>query len=670
MEMPDLQNLLNSYPFIRLLPRVILFRRQYGITDGLTQDENYIVRRKIAKREGRVLPKERPGKPAPGLVYNPISDSWVPDPDIIDVSSDLPPLTLSSHSEKNDPMEEDLECYKKETHTSVWIPSKDGVAYKDLPERSKVVGTDGMSLVQIREKKYIPVPMSSSGRKDILGEPIVPPMIPKQWIDAKIEVSDGKNHEWIDLAITDMAIRNTVSSEIVSQAARDGKWTVGSHFAAIRKLINHDDFDRNVVATTILKSQDVLEMTVFAEIYETEKKAMAAQAEKQRSQIHKSMSAYVSVGRFYYDVIQMSENFKDTVSRGTICQFLPKYLVANIPAQVVGMRSIGSTSVEILAPCPPGPEYVEMLSLTRFKALFPRMCFDSTLPRFEEEKIVIIDVEYAQKLFVDATQMVCPIAAITVIVGKDIKRIKYYTDPTGCEGMTGSKCQSVLAIVGKRIMGDDVFDVPFVQNKGIAGFREDVQYYHDQGYKIVAKGSQIEARVLADLGVSQPLANSERRKVVDYLVDPGTHPNSGVPLWTAPKCRGPNGTRSFIKVWELGGLPYDKIKKAYFDRYDWEFLLEIYESGHHSLKHHPLSETFLFAHHYISNKYLAKYYLETRCVSTLRYEYETALKDRLRASSNSSLSNSSKTIIVDAISIEQSYCQCQNGCLPSCPFYY
>jgi hypothetical protein len=543
-----------------------------------------------------------------------------------------------------------------------------------------------MSLVAMREKKYVPVPSVSSGRKDVIGEPVVPSIAEQDWKDVKIEVSDGVNTETLYAAYTDKAHKTTQSSENVKHVADVGTWVENTHFLGVRHIVNFDDFDRPVVGTLQLKDEVVIEMTIFVEIFDSDKKRMASIARRKESPISdEGKLSYISVRKFYYDARAMSKEWLSKISGQVITKFLPRYFCSLEGAQVIGAKSYGPLIVELLTPLIPGTEMVEMMALTKFKACFPRIHFDSEMMRFQEEKLIIIDAEYVQKEIADPnglatnmTRIISPIAAYTIVEGNEVKSYKCFVDPTDCEGLTGSKCKSALKFVGRKFMGDKVEPVMYPQNGGIPGFRLAVQKFANLGYKVVAKGSRMEAMILADIGCTQPLTPQQRRSLVNYFTEPGTTKHNGVPLWTEPRIRGPSGTHSQIRVWELGGETYDRTKRSYFDRYDWELLLSVYESGHWSLSHHPLSETFVFAHHYIANKYNQKYYIEKREVSMMRYAWDVSLREakkirQLTTSGGALYTSTSNTLsIVDSqeeAKMLSEICSeaCVWGCIPSCP---
>lgn len=426
--------------------------------------------------------------------------------------------------------------------------------------------------------------------------------------------------------------------------------------------MNHEDHDRECFGVTVMKSESLMELTFFAEIYESDKKRMVAACRRKSSPMADENSfSYVSVGRFYYDISQCGPEFHYLNDGKVVTKFLPRFFVGAISAEVIGTRSMGDTLVEILGPLMPGNEMPEMLSLTKYKSLFPRIRFDPNMHRFNQDKILFIDAEYVQNKIDGSIQLVIPLAAAVAIDGKNIVGTWMFADSTGCEGQVGSKCKSVLKLESRTYNTNGIVEKsPFKLNRGISGFRDVVQRYYRAGYKIVAKGSHIECVILADLGCSEPLTASRRRSSLiteSEVIIPGGKPE---PIMTEPTSKGQHGTEDLIPVYELGGLSFDQLRQSYFDRLTMEDLVSIYESGYHSLDHHPYYEVLTFAHHYIANKYHQQLYIITRNLTALRFNFDEAQKQRLRALSQQS--NSSTTMIIDPPDVQPRKVQCIGGC--------
>jgi len=155
------------------------------------------------------------------------------------------------------------------------------------------------------------------------------------------------------------------------------------------------------------------------------------------------------------------------------------------------------------------------------------------------------------------------------------------------------------------LFGETVIPYLAAHNGGIKQFRDDVHFYYQQGYQIFAKGSKTEAIALADLGCSTEITIASRNNVVAGLGLPAVGKFVGIKSsWRVEPCfRGPEGLRSPPEVFELLGQSYDTIKKYYYDRYNIEHLLSIFETGYASLEHHPLAEVLTFAHHILWNRH-------------------------------------------------------------------
>jgi len=286
---------------------------------------------------------------------------------------------------------------------------------------------------------------------------------------------------------------------------------------------------------------------------------------------------------------------------GTIVtKFFPDQLATSVGFAIIGQKKKNDQMVEVLIPMTSlsWDEFFQNQSLfTKDLSLLPRKIEDeglakNTLP----PKLIFVDCEYIQKDNEQGSQWLCPLAAYTVVDHNTVMSPKTFVDPHGISPGDVGKCKVALRFQGFKNGQRCYYPV----NGGIAQMRKELSAYVDKGYHLVAKGPRTEAIVLNDIGVSDRIPYGTKRKTTELRTKMGNTVmvpfGSGKYSWVTT-----DGERKNFSIIEMGGLKIESLRKAYFDRLTYDILLGVYETGAYTLKHHPAVDTFIFAHHYVSN---------------------------------------------------------------------
>jgi hypothetical protein len=558
------------------IPWLVEFRREHDILGYLTRYERWLVYQRICELQ---------------------QEAWIPYNYYLK-QDDLKNKTYNAISGR---WEEPIK----------WKVAPHGLPYEKV-KAFKLLGIENKSQIEIEQLKFVPIMLKAAGREELIGEPKVVPI--KGFLEKEGEVALIENGEKEVVKVIMTKEVNEQMSLVNSTKVFEttGELSMSSGlclFESLRTMINYQDFDRPTFAISQQDSRGFVHFVFYAEVYEADK-IRTGMANLELAKGNKR--TFVSVKHIVADTTLLPPKWAMHIT-GVWTRFGPQFFEMmggrHACVFIAGRKVKDGQSVYILAEVPEKAKNVilQQSKITMFCALLPRMVQDDQVLTTRLKKFVVIDVEYVQVERQGGSQWICPIGAVWYgemgSTGLEFQNSKLFIDTSFIqpdEFQRFKKCANVRWLAGQIAMDRKCATI----NGGMAGLRKLVYELHQNGYTVLSKGPRVEAIVLSDFGVSTPLPSGHYNlgRAVDIDVDK-------IGEYCEVKHADHNYAGRPIRVYDLKGLKIEQLRNIYFDRFNYEDFLTMYETGAKSRDHHPFYDVKTFAYHYLANAFYKHYYV-------------------------------------------------------------
>jgi hypothetical protein len=501
-----------------------------------------------------------------------------------------------------------------------WQPAPHGLPYSKV-RTFKLLGVEGKSDIELDQMKFVPMLLQASGREELIGEPRVTPIRGFLEKEGEVTLMENGEKEVVKIIMTKEVNEqlSLVNVEKVGETIGSRQMTSGvCLFEGLRTIINYQDFDRPLFATAMQNGRGFLQFVFYAEVYESDKiKTNLAYLKLAPG----NRRTFVSIKTIVADGTLLPPLWGPFFRGGVWTKFGPQFMELmahqHMRVFIAGRKELNGQVVYILAPVPDRiqPVIAQQSNLTSSCALLPRMVVDENVLKTRIRKIAVIDVEYIQVERQGGSQWICPMGAVWYgeISGQglSLQSSKLFVDTSYIqpdEFQRFKKCANVRWLAGQIAMDQST---GATINGGMPGLRRFVYGLRENGYIVLSKGPRVEAIVLSDFGVSTPLppghCNAGRSTIIE---------TDGIGEYCEVKAVDHNYAGLPVRVYDLKGSKIEHLRNIYFDRFNFEDFLTMYETGAKSRDHHPFYDVKIFAHHYLANAFFRPYYV------IHKYDYE------------------------------------------------